>query len=165
MNQTDHDFFTQNGFLNMGQVLKAEEVQYFRDLFEQDREKYPYFWHAYGHHQQANYNALITTPRFDELIRHPAILPTAEALMGGPLCFGEIGLRYMGPYDGQLHQGWHRDKPHWFEHPLRMDYIQLMVYLSDVDEDTHCISFSPESIEQPVLEDKGGAVEPRWWGS
>ena len=74
--------------------------------------------------------------------------------MGGPLCFGEIGLRYMGPYDGQLHRSWHRDRPHWMQHPLRMDYIQLMVYLTDVDESTHCISFSPESIDEPILEDQ-----------
>ena len=33
--------------------------------------------------------------------------------MGGALCFGEIGLRFMGPYDGPLHRGWHRDRPHW----------------------------------------------------
>ena len=60
----------------------------------------------------------------------------------------------MRAYDGSLHQGWHRDRPHWDEHPFRMDYIQLMVYLSDVDEETHCFSLSPEAVSQPVLEDK-----------
>ena len=34
-----------------------------------------------------------------------------------------------------------------------MDYIQLMVYLADVDESTHCFSLSPESIEEPILDD------------
>ena len=123
-------------------------------MFDGDMEKYPYFWHRYGHHQHANYEALITSPQFDELIRHPKIYPTIEELMGGPLCFGEIGLRMMRAYDGSLHQGWHRDRPHWDEHPFRMDYIQLMVYLSDVDEGTHCFSISPEAVSQPVLEDK-----------
>jgi hypothetical protein len=33
-----------------------------------------------------------------------------------------------------------------------MDYIQLMVYLADVDETTHCFSISPESIDQDVLD-------------
>ena len=140
--------------LNLGQVLEGEELDYFRTMFDTDRSDYRYFWHDYGHHQFVNYDALVTTPRFDELIRHPRILPAIEELMGGPVCFGEIGLRYMGPYDGQLHRGWHRDKPHWPEHPLRMDYIQLMVYLTDVDESTHCISFSPESIDQPLLMDQ-----------
>ena len=153
MNQTERNFFAQNGFINLGQVLDATDLKYFHDLFEQDRAQYPYFWRAYGHHQEANYDALITTPKFDELIRHPKILPVVEELMGGPVCFGEIGLRWMGPYDGKFHQGWHRDKPHWPEHPLRMDYIQLMAYFSDVDEGTHCISFSPESLDQGILKD------------
>ena len=33
-----------------------------------------------------------------------------------------------------------------------MDYIQLMVYLTDVDEGTHCFSISPESVDEPILE-------------
>jgi|ETNmetMinimDraft_26_1059896.scaffolds.fasta_scaffold251375_1 hypothetical protein len=37
--------------------------------------------------------------------------------MGGPVCFGEIGLREMRAYDREQHQGWHRDKPHWTDHP------------------------------------------------
>ena len=154
MNQEWRKQIEETAVLNLGQVLRGEELDYFRNMFDTDRKDYRYFWHAYGHHQDANYNALITTPRFDELIRHPRILPVIEDLMGGPVCFGEIGLRYMGPYDGQLHQGWHRDKPHRPDHPLRMDYIQLMVYLTDVDESTHCISFSPESVDHPVLKDQ-----------
>ena len=154
MNQQERDFFAQNGFVNLGQLLDTTEVAYFHDLFEQDLKTHPYFWHHYGHHQHANYDALVTTPKFDELIRHPKIMPTIEELMGGPTCFGEIGLRWMGPYDGQFHQGWHRDKPHWPEHPLRMDYIQLMVYLSDVNENTHCFSISPEALDQPILKEK-----------
>ena len=78
--------------------------------------------------------------------------------MGGALCFGEIGLRYMGPYDGEFNQGWHRDRNHWDNHPLRMDYIQLMVYMTDVDESTHCFSLSPESIDEPVLKDNGAQM-------
>ena len=81
-------------------------------------------------------------------------MPVIEELMGGPICFGEIGLRYMGPYDGPIHLRWHRDRPHWLQHPLRMDYLQLMVYLTDVDESTHCISFSPESVDGPILENE-----------
>ena len=81
-------------------------------------------------------------------------MPVIEELMGGPVCFGEIGLRYMGPYDGPINRRWHRDRPHWPQHPLRMDYVQLMVYLTDVDESAHCISFSPESVDDPILEDE-----------
>lgn len=149
----DRQFFADNGFVNLGQVFEGDELAHFRQMFDADREQYPYFWHRYGHHQEANYEALITSPQIDGLIRHPKIYPAIQDLMGGPLCFGEIGLRHMGPYDGALHQGWHRDKPHWPEHPLRMDYIQLIVYFEDVDAGTHCFSLSPESLDQEVLKD------------
>lgn len=159
MEQADLAFFRQNGFINLGKVLADEEVDRFLNLFDEDRRKYPYFWHPYGHHQEANYDALVTTPAFDDLIRHPAVYGTIEELMGGPLCFGEIGLRSMGPYKGEFHQRWHRDKAHWLDHPLRMDYIQLMVYFTDVDEDTHCCSISPEGIDQPILKENSAQLE------
>lgn len=153
MNDTLRQQLARSGFVNLGQRLQGEELENWRNLFDADREANRFFWHNYGFHQQANYDALITTPQFDGLVRHPRILPAVEQLMGGPLCFSEIGLRYMDTYEGSLHRAWHRDRPHWREHPLRMDYIQLMVYLTDVDEGTHCISFSPESVDDPVLGD------------
>ena len=64
----------------------------------------------------------------------------------GPVCFGEIGLRSMGPYDGPLHRDWHRDRAHWHDHPLRMDYLQLVVYFRDVNAGTHCLSLSPSPL-------------------
>ena len=54
--------------------------------------------------------------RIDRIIRHPKILAAIEQLMGGPTCFGEIGARYMTPYEGERHRSWHRDRPptRWF---------------------------------------------------
>ncbi|MXY57880.1 MAG: phytanoyl-CoA dioxygenase family protein [Gammaproteobacteria bacterium] len=151
-NVTDHHgAFAQQGFVDLGRVLDPAETAQWLDLFDEDRRRYAYFWHPYGHHQQANYDALVTTPDFDGLIRHPKLLPIVESLLGGPACFGEIGLRRMSSYTGQMHQQWHRDRAHWLEHPLRIDYLQLMVYLTDVDEDTHCFSLSPESVDEPIL--------------
>ena len=85
--------------------------------------------------------------------------------MGGtPSVSREICLRHMSPYDGEPRQGFHRDRPHWEDHPLRMDYLQLMVYLTDVDEGTHCFSISPESVDEPILEaavnvERNGSVD------
>lgn len=163
--EAHREFFAANGYVNLGKVLDDVEVAHFERLFDRDRSDHPYFWHPYGHHQEANYDALVTTPAFDDLIRHPQILPAAHTLMGGPLCFGEIGLRRMRHYDGEIHRSWHRDRAHWPEHQLRMDYMQLIVYLTDVDESTHCLSLSPEAVDQPVLKDtqeqidRGGIVD------
>ena len=151
MTEAEQKFFAKNGFLNLGRILNTEDVSRFRRLFDDDKRKFPYFWHPYGHHQHVNYDGLITTIAFDELIRHPDIYPTLTDLMGGPICFGEIGLRQMGPYSGEFHQAWHRDRAHWTGHPLRMDYLQLIVYLEDVDQATHCFSISPESADQEIL--------------
>lgn len=154
LNETEVEFFRRNGYIVRPDILTDEETQDFLTLFDTDREKYKYRWHPYGYHQSANYDALVTTPDFDRVVRHPKILAAIEQLMGGPVCFGEIGARHMAPYEGDLHRSWHRDRPHWPEHPLRMDYIQLMLYLTDVTGDTHCFSLSPESIHEPIIEDK-----------
>ena len=63
---------------------------------------------ADGHSQEANYDALLTHPEWDEIIRHPAVYPLIEALMGGATCLGEIGLRTMPPWEKEFFQGWHR---------------------------------------------------------
>ncbi len=153
MTSQQRDLFAAKGFLNLGPVLDRDETACFEAMFDDDRGRHSCLWYASGHHQYANYDALVSSPRFDELIRHPRLLPAIEELMGGPVCFGEIGLRFMGPYDGALHRSWHRDRPHWHEHPFRMDYLQLVVYFRDVHAGTHCLSLSPESTADPVLDD------------
>ena len=154
LNEVEVDYFRRHGYIVRTDLLTDDERDEFIALFDRDREQFKFRWHPYGYHQQTNYDALVTTPEFDRVIRHPKILAAIEQLMGGPVCFGEIGARYMLPYDGELHRGWHRDRPHWNEHPFRMDYIQLMLYLTDVGADTHCFSLSPESVYEPTLEDK-----------
>ena len=155
--QSHYRSFEQKGFSIAPTIFSAAEIARFERWFDADRADRAdrgYFWHAYGHRQVANYEALITSPQFDRLIRHPAVLRTVEQLLGGPAAFGEVGLRYMPAYDGPLHEAWHRDRPHRLDHPLRLDYVQMIVYLSDVDETTHCLSVSPEAIGDPILDTK-----------
>lgn len=151
--------FASQGFVNLGKMLPDEDIERFGAMFEDDHRQYHYFWHHYGFHQAANYEALVTSPAFDELVRHPLLFPLVEAVLGGPTCFGEIGLRRMPAYQGKLHRAWHRDRPHFDAHALRCDYVQLIVYLSDVDSRTHCLSLSPESVDEPVLHDNGEQLE------
>ena len=159
LTSNDLDFFRQNGYIVRHDFISCDDLTDFLEVFDSDRSDYKYRWHTYGYHQSANYDALVTSPDYDRIVRHPPILEAAVELMGGPLCFGEIGARHMAPYEGELHRGWHRDRPHWPDHPYRMDYIQSMVYLTDVSESTHCFSISPEGIDQPVLEDREAQLE------
>ena len=61
----------------------------------------------------------------------------------------------MTPYNGEPNQSFHRDRSHGEKHPLRMDYMQLMVYLPDVNQETRCFSLSPESANAPILNTAG----------
>jgi hypothetical protein len=153
--------FQRDSFVNLGKVLSDEDVARFHALFETDQGMQN-FWHQYGHSQYANYDALLTQPSWDELIRHPAVLPAIEALMGSTqICCGEVGLRMMPAWEAEFHQSWHRDKAHAEDHPLRLDYLQMMVYLADVDESTHCISFSPEDVSEEVIADNDQQLATR----
>ena len=159
----DHDFFRQYGFVVLGDLLTRAELHEYLDLFHEDRRRAPLRWGLRGH-QYCACDALITTPEFDRVIRHELILSAVEELMGGPVCFGELCARHMDPAGEAAAQGWHRDRGHWSGHPLRMDYIQLMLYLSDVGEDTHCFSISPEAIDEPILDreaqlERDGAID------
>ncbi|HIA70107.1 TPA: hypothetical protein EYN98_29490 [Candidatus Poribacteria bacterium] len=159
MKAEDYQFFQQNGYLSLGRILTDEELGFYLHLYDQDRAEKQDFWFDYGHHHQtANYDVLVSTPEFDSLVRHPKVMRPLNNLMENDICFSEIGIRHMAAYTGEpRHCVWHRDGDvhggrHLMGHPLRIRNVQLMVYLSDVDETTHCFSISPESVDQPVLQ-------------
>ena len=153
MTHTELDFFRQNGYLLLKNALTGDEVRQFLALYDRDRTDTSYFWRdpGLGIHQSLNCDSLISSPDIDQLIRHPRLMSYVDDLMGAPTCRAEVCIRHMGPYDGDPRQSWHRDRPHQLNHPLRMGWIHILVYLTDVDEGTHCFSISPESIDEPVL--------------
>ena len=166
MKQEDYDFFKDNGYLSLGKILSDDEVARFVDVFDRDRRDFGRFWNENGIWQTQNCQSLLTAPEFDEIIRHPKAMEPLGVLMGGEVGFQEISLRHMGPYEGEPIAGmtswdgpvgrrWHRDGGErfiWPEHPLRIGYVQLMVYLSDVSDRTHSFAISPESVDQELLD-------------
>ena len=175
LSNDEFEFFRRHGYLVLSEAFTPEEVRYYRQLYEHDRSVNNYNWSAgldlmRGGHmirtQSSTHDPLVTTPQLEPCIRHHRILSAVEHLMGGPICFSEISLRYMGPYtiDGpkkEIYHEWHRDRPHWLEHPLRMEHIQAMILLSDVTEHTHCFSISPESVDEPILADHDAQLAHR----
>jgi ectoine hydroxylase-related dioxygenase (phytanoyl-CoA dioxygenase family) len=165
MNQADYDFFHTNGYLGLGKVLNEAEIARFVHGFDRNHNECAYLWRYLGTdtHQTGNCDALPSWLALDDIVRHHRILPVVQDLMKDPLSILEVSARHMDVHPGavKIAQQWHRDTPHLAEHPLRMDYIQAMVYLTDVHEDTHCFTISPESADGPILErdeqlEKGG---------
>lgn len=153
MERADYRFFREHGYLPLGKILTAEEVAYYTAVFDRDWAEERDRWYSAPNHQMINCDALVSSPEIDGLIRHPKIIQPLHDLMGEKICFSEICIRHMAAYESpELKRSWHRDRPHWKEHPLRIGYVQAVVYLTDVDETTHCFSISPESASQEILD-------------
>ena len=154
MDKADYEFFRTNGYLVLGKVLTGHEVAGLVAGFDRDREENPQLWRYIGHdtHQTGNGNALVSWPQVDDVVRHPRILPLVRELMGGPLAILGVSIRHMDAHEGppKNAQQWHGDVPPNEDHPLRMSYLQSMVYLTDVDANSHCFAIAPEAVDEPL---------------
>ena len=156
------EFFRANSYVALPDLLSPEQVAELNEAIDRDREQNPFMWWCEGH-RDYNCNLLLTEPAFEITIRHPLALPLVEELLGGPVCFEELSVRHTPPASETQPTGWHRDRPHWLDHPLHLDYPQIIYYLTDVDEETHCFTVSPEPADGEVLEpaaqvERGGTV-------
>lgn len=145
--------FEANGYVILPDLLSPDEVAALNEAVDRDRRDNPFMWFTTTS-RDYNCNLLLTEPGFERAIRHPRLLPLIERLMGGPFCFEELAVRHRGGEAAPRDTDWHRDRPYWPEHPLRLDYPQVITYLNDVDETTHCFSLSPEPVRGEILPDK-----------
>ena len=153
MKKQEYKFFQNHGYLPLGNILTTEEVEYYTAIFDRDWADESDHWYSAPNHQTINCDALVSSPEIDGLIRHSEIIQPVHDLMGEEICFSEICIRHMAACESpELQRSWHRDRPHWTEHPLRIGYVQAVVYLTNVDETTHCFSISPESVNQDILD-------------
>ncbi|MCE2394920.1 phytanoyl-CoA dioxygenase family protein [Candidatus Poribacteria bacterium] len=135
--------FKAHGYVILPDLLSPDEVGTLNDAIDRDRETNPFMWFS-GTSPDYNCNLLLTEPAFEMTIRHERLLPLIGELMGGPICFEELAVRHRGSEDEAHDTGWHRDRGYWPQHPLNLDYPQVIYYLNDVNETTHCFSISPE---------------------
>ncbi len=144
-------FFRHNSYLILPDLLSPEKVAELNAAIDRDRSQRAYFW---GTASSANgtSNLLLTEPVFEPVVRHPAVLPLVETLMGGAVCFEELSVQITKPSTEARPTAWHRDRGHWLEHPLHLDYLQIIYYLSDVAEGNHHFTLSPEPADGAILE-------------
>jgi hypothetical protein len=155
-------FFRANSYVVLPDLLTPYQVAALNAAMDRDREHNRFMWFCEGS-PDYNCNLLLTEPLFEITIRQPKVLALVEQLMGGPFCFEELSVRHTAPSAEARPTGWHRDRPHWPEHPLHLDYPQVIYYLTDVDEGTHCFTISPEPADGEILGrdaqvERGGTV-------
>jgi hypothetical protein len=128
-------------------------VSQYTEGFDRDRRESAPLWRYLGHdtQQTANSEALVSWPAVDGIVRHPRVLPLVRELMGGPLAVLGVSIRHMDAHAGPpaIPQQWHGDVQHRDSHPLRINYLQSMVYLTDVSAETHCFAIVPEAVDEP----------------
>jgi len=145
------ELFRRDSFVIIPEALSSAQVSEMNTAMDRDMERYPFLWLC-GGHPDYNCNMVLTEPVFEPAIRNPRVLPLIERLMGGPICFEELSVRHREPEASPRPDHWHRDRPHWLDHPLHLDFPQVIYYLTDVDETTHCFSISPEPADGEILE-------------
>ena len=145
--------FRNNSFVVIPDLLSPDLVQEMNDAMDRDMRTNPFMWWTTGS-RDYNCNLLLNEPVFEQAIRPPQLIALLERLMGGPYCFEELAVRHRSGEEKAVSTDWHRDCTYWHEHPLRLDYPQIIYYLTDVDESTHCFSISPEPAAEETLEPK-----------
>ena len=90
---------------------------------------------------------------FDDVITHPGILPLSRRLLGDGITFEEFSVTVREPIEEKLaggikQQAWHRDDCHRLDHPLLLQSLSVVIYLTDVDDGAtqHTFSIMPESL-------------------
>lgn len=152
------DFFKANSYVILPDLFSPDEVAELNDVIDRDRKINPFMWYCTTS-RDYNCNLLLTQPIFEKAIRHPRVLPVVEQIMGGPFCFEELAVRHKSPDIKETPTDWHRDRGYWHEHPLHLDYPQVIYYLNDVDETTHCFTISPEPADGEIINDKSAHIE------
>jgi ectoine hydroxylase-related dioxygenase (phytanoyl-CoA dioxygenase family) len=144
------DFFAEHGYLVVDNALNSTEVEALNSAIDADRAAYPSLWQARGEGGRLqSVTALLSSRAFDATIRHAAVLPLVEAIMGPELCFEEFSVMLRQAYAGEpLAPLWHRDTAHWTAHELCVKNVSVVYYLTDVDATSHCFAIVPESVEE-----------------
>ena len=141
--------FARNGFCLLPGALSGQQVKALNDAIDDHQQHFGGLWQRRGEGgRQQCVTILLTHSAFDQSLLHPEVLPLVHHLVGDELVVEEHSVMLRAPIDGPPPAAsWHRDRPHNPDHPLAIDALSVVYYLTDVDESTHCFSVVPESVE------------------
>lgn len=166
------EHFKKNGYVVVHGALSPEEVARVTEGIDADARAHPEEWvmrPRSGHDAVGNDapGLMVRTDALDAVIHHPSVMPLVRAILGdGVRCSGLTFMRrepcaadppedINGGDELALSRQWHREDSGNVEGADRNAYftpaIQIIYYLDDVDETTHCTSVIPESAETKRL--------------
>jgi hypothetical protein len=158
-------------------LLSPSEVASLRLAFSEDRAERGHFWTLRGSDArggptgesgrwQSGEVLRTSTSAFASVVAHPRILQLVAALIGPTARYRSCSAMWREPVpeappasvpeayrSSNIHwQLWHREaggttSP---DHPRCIPTLQVIVYLDDCDESSHCFSVVPESFEEKL---------------
>ncbi|MBT3344376.1 MAG: hypothetical protein HN712_23785 [Gemmatimonadetes bacterium] len=143
------DDFVRDGFCVLPDALSVDQVQSLNDAIDAHRRDYAGLWANRGEGGRRQcVTMLLTDTALDHSLMHPELLPLVKSLVGDELVVEEHSVMVRAPItQSPPPAGWHRDRPNNPDHPLGIEALSLVYYLTDVDTSTHCFSVVPESAE------------------
>lgn len=161
--------FMDNGYVALSGALSPDVVKAINDGMDADEAAHPEEWDpgprpghvAVGHGAPAILNR---TKSLDCLVHHPNALPLVRAILGEGTqvscmsflrregCLADPPEDLDGGDPTVLSRMWHREDRGCVEGADKNNYytpaIQIIYYLDDVDETSHCTTLIPESAEK-----------------
>ena len=144
MTDDEREFFLENGYLHVRNVLDSPLLSRIQDEFEQ-------IWAVEG---RSNQLVLLKYRTFIDLIEHPPVLERQAAIFGRQTQLLQYDFLRQEPGSTAAERAWHRDFSFPGERPLS---INTIVYLDRMDEasgPTYVVPCSHRGVELPPAEDK-----------
>jgi hypothetical protein len=147
---TDLGEFATHGFTVLPGLLPLTAVVELSRAINRDVKHNPFMWHRFSG-SVVNRNAILSVPGIAEIVLDPRVLGLVDAIFEGEGRFEEAVVMLYDAGAEEAETDWHRDVPHNLENRYRAEYVQLLVYLSDVGPDARRFAIHPESREDPIV--------------
>jgi hypothetical protein len=160
--------FAENGFVVVEGALTPEEIAAVNDGIDADAAANSKEWEPGPRPGFVTVGCgapelMHRTEALDRFVHHPSLDPFVKRILGEDAQFSALSFMRREPcnadapedFDGgdplALSRNWHREYSGIVEGADRNDYyapgIQIIYYLDDVDDQSHCTSIIPESAE------------------